>query len=99
MTAPLMLSREWAAPILWGISRGYSIADIAEGLDISEAQVVAAIEAFGPIWLARQVRATWPATRPYTIDIDRAQRDWAYANWLKAKSEARRLLLTWDLDQ
>jgi hypothetical protein len=90
------VSMGWAEPIIWGLCNGYSVDDIAAGLDVHPLAVLVAIEAHAPTWLASQIRHAWPDFRDHFPDLDRAQRDWAYANWLRARVEARRLLLNWD---
>lgn len=76
----------FAEPILWGLAEGYGLSDIAVGLDVREVNVVRAVELWGPEWLAKQVRRAWQLSRD--IDPIRAERDWAYRNWARAKLAA-----------
>jgi len=84
------MTRALAEPMLWGLGEGLSVAEVARGLAIRECTVVEAVEAFGPAWLAQQIRVVWRAL--YRIDQSRAEKDWAYANWLRARKAATALL-------
>ena len=80
------MSKGFAQPIIWGLEEGYSISDIALGLSIRQGTVVAAVETWGPDWLAAQVRRTWRLAN--RIDETRAEVDWAYGNWARARRGA-----------
>lgn len=76
MTGPTILTRGFCAPILWGVRRGYSLGEIAEGLGVDEATVMRAVE------LNSGVRFPRPAA------IDRARRDPEYLAWARARQGA-----------
>lgn len=78
--AARQVTRNWAAPILWGALNGYGAEAIAEGLDLEPALVKAVIARFAP-WRS-------PETALSGIDPERYERDWAYRNWARARHGA-----------
>lgn len=84
------LTEALAAPMIWGLSNGWSLADVARGLGVRQLTVVEAAEAFGPPWLARLARREWLETG--RIDPIRAETDWAYGNWARARLGASEIL-------
>lgn len=90
----MLLSSGWAEPILWGLCQGCTIAEIAEGLELAEWDVVTALECHAPAWYGRKVRAGWLADNWHKMP---KAESWAMLNWLKSTTEARRLLRQMEL--
>lgn len=94
-------------PILWGLERGWSVQEIAQGLEIRERTVIEAVECFGPWWLAGQIRRSWTDLQPIPSEQRKVAwpwrdpagaanpvtiADWAYANWFRARMGASECL-------
>lgn len=84
-----LLTEGFAAPILWGVEQGCSVKEIAHGLEITEFQVIRALEAYAPQWFSLQIRAAWVAPRLVSSDPANV---WAWRNWFRSTAEATRLL-------
>ncbi|HEV7345748.1 MAG TPA: hypothetical protein VGN60_08990 [Devosia sp.] len=79
-----------ALPIIWGLTQGRSLAEVARGLMLRERTVVEAVEQHGPDWLAARVRHVWHGSAP--LDQHLATRDWGYRNWARAREAAGTIL-------
>jgi hypothetical protein len=91
----------FAEPIIWGAKEGYTIPEIAAGLMLDAATVMAVIESRSPVRfpkpVRRQLRAAAPKKRPpRLLDvpalIDTTRKDPAYLVWRRQRHGASETL-------
>jgi hypothetical protein len=90
----------FAEPIVWGASEGYTIAEIAAGLGIAEALVIAVIESRSPVRFPRPpapapfkapVRRPQPVLLSVPARVDPMRRDPQYLAWARSRLGAGEL--------
>lgn len=83
------VTRDWAAPILWGSLNGYTPEAIAAGLDLEPVLVVAVIRRFAP-WRLPAVESGVAPLRPAaSATAEPRPRDPRWAVWARQRAGAR----------
>lgn len=81
-------SEGFAAPILWGAKMGFTLDEIATGLEIERADVVEVIEQFTLIRFPVAAKFRALVRRRQVADIDPTRNDAAYRAWAAAQRGA-----------